>query len=123
MQFIYTLFILVVLFCVPLSEARAEQGPAQFFVSMQDMPLMPGLVELPDQAIVFDKPEGRIIESLVYADGLSFAEIRHYYESVLPQFGWSRIAQNAFERGDERLQMSFEGQEGESFLRMTVVPQ
>ncbi len=125
-KLVYIAFFLSVFCFAPLSEAMAGQAEVpretQFFSVLQDMPLMPGLVELADQTVVFDKPEGRIIESVAQIHSISEGEIRSYYESVLPQFGWSRIDGNAFVRGDERLQLSFEDYEDQSFLRIMVMP-
>src|SRR5690554_5350063 len=41
-------------------DGRAYDEPApQFFTALQDVPLMPGLHEVPEMTVVFDKPEGR----------------------------------------------------------------
>ena len=129
MRLIYVVFILMSLFltAAPVyfsSPAQANSPePAQFLTSIPDVPLMPGLVELSEQTVTFDKPSGRIIESALQIHGVSEEQIRQYYESVLPQFGWSQIEENAFVRGAERLQMGFENYEDEHFLRITVIPQ
>ncbi len=128
MKLIYIVLTLSVLYFLPTSKTVAQQPPAnspheaQFFTSLQNMPLMPGLVELTGQTIAFDKPEGRIIESVAQIQGVSKGKIQLYYESVLPQFGWSRIAENTFVRGSERLHLSFEDYEEQSFLRVMVMP-
>lgn len=101
------------------------QGGA-FFSGIQDMPLMPGLTELADQGVAFDKPGGRIVESVAYIDGPSAAEIEGFYGDTLPQLGWRRIDARHFVRGGERLALSFEdvntGAMAERFLRILVHP-
>ncbi|MCK5284708.1 MAG: hypothetical protein KAJ86_03885 [Alphaproteobacteria bacterium] len=127
MKHIYIVFfILIAVCCFSISKGNSAQEvvnlDGRFFVSLQDIPLMPGLVELADQTLVFDKPEGRIIEVVSYIQGISFDEIMSYYESVLPQFGWIKTGEKFFVRGDELLQMCFENHEGQVFLRITVMP-
>jgi hypothetical protein len=96
--------------------------PAQFFTSIQDMPLMPGLVELTDQTVMFDKPEGRIIESVAEIESASQPEISRYYETALPQLGWSRVAADSYVREGESLKISFETLKGHRFFRVIVAP-
>lgn len=102
--------------------AIAEGEETSFFASIQDMPLMPGLVELPDQTVIFDKPEGRIVESVASMEALSPEAIKAYYESALPQLGWQPVADNSFIRKAERLQLGFESYGGENYLRLMVAP-
>ena len=108
----------VLVFAAPLAYA----DKSAFFTTIQDMPLMPGLEELPDQTLVFDKPEGRIIESVASTGSLSIDAIQKFYEDTLPQFGWSRIAENSFVRQGETLHLDFEVHEGQKFLRIMVSP-
>ena len=63
-------------------------GEAQRFVAgIDDLPLAPGLEEAPG-AVVFDKPDGRIVEA--DAGGrVPAAAVRAFYRAVLPAFGWT----------------------------------
>ncbi len=54
------------------ASALGAQGPAPaalageaaaFRAGVADLPLMPGLAEVPDSGMVFDKPAGRIVEA------------------------------------------------------------
>ena len=101
--------------------APAAAAPA-FFTALRDVPLMPGLEEMTEFTVVFDKPEGRIIESLAVAGTTPPEAIRNFYDTALPQFGWRRIAQNSFVREKENLQIHFEEIEGQNILRITVLP-
>jgi hypothetical protein len=117
--------VLLLVFLKPVSVHAAGQDPgqaAQFFSSIQDMPLMPGLREMTDQMLVFDKPEGRIVESLALVQSATPGEVQAYYEKVLPQFGWQRIAENSFVRGGEHLQIGFERFDGQQFMRLMLTP-
>src|SRR3546814_11270477 len=48
-------------FAAPPGGAAAQDGAGSGYVAgIPDLPLMPGLKELPDSGLVFDKPGGRI---------------------------------------------------------------
>lgn len=108
--------------------ARAGTNPPQaapsFFSSIQDVPLMNGLEELTDQTVSFDKPEGRIIESVarIQFQSVSAEDVTKFYKTTLPQLGWSPLSENSFEREGEHLRMNFEDFEGDRFLRVMVTP-
>lgn len=82
-------------------------GEATFFSSLEDIPLMPGLSELPGQGMVFDKPEGRIVEALALTEGIPHKDILVYYGGTLPQLGWGRVSDTRFFREGEVLEISF----------------
>lgn len=93
-----------------------------FFHSIPDVPIMPGLRELPDQTVMFDKAQGRIVESVAIIESQFNEEVRVYYEDALPQLGWKRIDSGHYERAEERLQIGFEQIEDERFMRIRVAP-
>jgi hypothetical protein len=122
---IIKLFLLVVAFAIFVPCAFAQEdaaSPPKFFASLQDVPLMPGLRELTDYTVMFDKPEGRIIESVASVDSLTRESIRAYYEGSLPQLGWRRIGPDYFVRQGEYLRLGFEAVEGQDFLKITIMP-
>ncbi|HBR68322.1 MAG TPA: hypothetical protein DEA55_02985 [Rhodospirillaceae bacterium] len=116
------LIIAAIFMAAPCALAQQDQEPPKFFSSLQDVPLMPGLRELTDYAVMFDKPEGRIIESVAAVDSLTRESIRAYYEASLPQFGWKRIGKDNFARQGEYLRLGFEAVEGQDFLKITIMP-
>jgi hypothetical protein len=82
------------------------QGAAAFLSVIDDVPLMPGLTERSDAAVVFDKPEGRIVET--EATGrLQRAEVLKFYAASLPQLGWRARSEGRFLRDKEELALSF----------------
>jgi hypothetical protein len=118
-----TLYIAIVLVVFPAAAQTPAQQDAQFFTAIADMPLMPGLIELPDQTVMFDKPEGRIIESVAEIESVSEEDVSKYYNTTLPQLGWSRIAENTYTREGEQLNLKFETLQRHRFFRITVTPQ
>lgn len=118
-------YISVFLFCVFLSfsHAHADQiSRSAFFSAIPDLPIMSGLEELPDQTVMFDKAQGRIVESVAVIESQFENEIRVYYQETLPQLGWTRGDDGQYFRGNEVLQMNFERVEDERFLRVRVSP-
>ncbi len=111
----------LILFMPVTIQAFAVETP-QFFSSVPDMPLMDGLTELTDQTVVFDKPEGRIVESVALIEGPAPANVLSFYNETLPQLGWARIADLSFKRENEVLKVFVEANEGKNFLRLNIAP-
>ncbi len=125
--------VFVILCCVglmPAGLARAVPAstapPLQYFSVIQDLPLMPGLRELADQAVVFDQPEGRIVESAALSRGPDQPAIKRFYETTLPALGWRAMSARgegiAYIREDEFLQINFERRQGRDVVRIMVGP-
>ncbi len=96
-------------------------APAVFFSTLDDLPLMSGLVEIVDEGMVFDKPEGRVVES-VAAGAVPLGAVVAYYEAVLPELGWKRRGNAEFARSGEMLRYHLETAGGTTEIRITIVP-
>ncbi len=81
---------------------------AAFLSIAEDVPLMPGLTEIPDTATVFDKPAGRIA-STEARGAVSAASVRQFYAATLPQLGWQSVGPTSFRREAELLQLTLTG--------------
>lgn len=81
-------------------------GPVAFVSGIEDLPLMPGLQEAPEGALVFDTPAGRIVEA--YASG-PFPEkaVLAFYADTLPQLGWRSRDGGVYAREGEVLRIEF----------------
>ncbi len=105
----------------PAPAALAEEAAA-FMAGVADLPLMPGLAEVPDAGVVFDKPAGRIVE--VYAEGaVSRAAVTAFYLRTLPNLGWRAKAEALFQREGELLRLGFMGDDGALVVRLTLQPE
>ena len=102
--------------------AGAQAQETQFFSGLSDIPLMEGLEELPEQGVHFDKPEGRVVEAVALMDSVAQPAVAAYYLNTLPQFGWSRIADQDYIRQGEKLHLSFEENEGHLFFKILISP-
>lgn len=116
------LFLYLMLAAAAVPAAWAQNKPAGFLSVIDDVPLMPGLSERADAAVVFDKPEGRIVEA--EASGrLTRAEVLKFYASSLPQLGWRTRGEGKFLRDREELVLSFvSGSGGSLTVRFTLSP-
>ncbi|WP_162938184.1 hypothetical protein [Kiloniella sp. EL199] len=103
------------------SSALASEGG--FFTGSGGVPIVPGMEEMDELGVVFDKPEGRIVEA--FASGpLSQADVREFYGRALPQLGWEVIGEGLFVREGEVLKIEIlEGVENSrSILRIILAP-
>lgn len=111
--------VLAVLVCVGLG--RVVLGQEAFFVTVADLPLMPGLVESPQTALVFDNPGGRIVE-VTAAGILTTQSILAFYGETLPQLGWTALADDRFERESEVLRIVFTDTDGPTVVLFSLAP-
>ncbi len=92
----------------------------QFVPGTEDVPLMRELSPVKDSDIVFDKPEGRIIEASARGK-VTKAAVRSFYASTLPQLGW-RVSGDAWTRETETLHLDFAGRDGDLWVTFTLLP-
>lgn len=78
---------LAVLFPLAVFAADAPRPHLTFLEGFDDVPLMPGFHELADSLLIFDKPDGKIIQSEA-CGAASWAAVRGFYTGALPQLGW-----------------------------------
>jgi hypothetical protein len=111
----------------PLQHAWHPWRPAwgedatRFISALEDVPLMPGLTELPDAAVRLDTAEGRIV--VAWATGaVDEAGIAAFYARTLPQLGWTAEGRERYRREGEALQLDmFRGEI--LTLRYTLSPE
>ena len=84
------------------STTRTLSAEQYFFSVIEDLPVMPQLVEDTDAAMTFESSAGRVAE--VEANGLASSDaINAYYKQSLPQLGWLPQANGSYRRGNEFL--------------------
>ncbi|HZT52538.1 MAG TPA: hypothetical protein VFA22_11415 [Stellaceae bacterium] len=110
------------LLALPLALVAAPAGADEFVAGTEDVPLMPGLVPVAGTSLVFDKPEGRIVEAEARGK-LARASVRDFYGTALPQLGWSAAGANAWRRDGEMLRLDFRGRDGNLTVGFTLSPQ
>ena len=115
---VFVLFSVLLLLAAP---AQAQQAETRFFTMPNDMPLMPGLAELPSRGLAFDKPEGRIAEASA-AGKVMPDSIARFYGDVLPQLGWTQAGKGVYTRQGEKLTMVTATENGLGTVRFTIAP-
>jgi len=100
-----------------------EEGAPAFLQNINDIPLMPGLYEMLEEGVVFDKPGGRIAAAEAITDIDQAAEIQSFYSHVLPRMGWVPAGVNAYIREGEVLRIAIEDQGRDRIVHFTVSPQ
>lgn len=122
----------LVVLCLLLISAPAlaqEQTPVldlnlKYFEAIEDIPVMPGLTEKTEQSVAFDKPEGRVVESVAVGGPTQSAEsIEEFYSKVLPQLGWRALTGSDYIRESEHLKIGLEPHKDEVLVRFTITPQ
>jgi hypothetical protein len=99
--------------------ARAADG---FLSVIEDLPLAPGLAEIPGEAVVFDSPAGRIVETMARGEATAVS-VAAFYRETLPQLGWQAVGETAFRREGEHLSFEFAGGGGAAVtVRIRVRP-
>lgn len=118
------LFIICLMLAAPaMAMANSDAALRPVFSSvMSDLPIMPGLTEDTNSAIIFDKPDGRIIETRA-TGALPANIIDTFYNRALPALGWVPVADHTFFRSGEELTYTVITENGLSVLRLNVQPQ
>ena len=111
----------VVLMMLALVMVPPPVVAAEFFRSVEDLPLAPGLTEVVDEGVEFDSPAGRIVTAVASGDVRPEA-VRAFYRKALPPLGWIPAPGGAYRRDGEVLTFVFENAEKAVKLRVRVVP-
>lgn len=106
-----------------VAEALADE-PA-YLSSVTDLPLPPGMTEDVEAGLVFDKPEGRIVEALARG-AIEKSDVAGFYRAALPELGWRKLADDAsasrWQRGDEILRVDIVDGGDPLVVRFSIAP-
>ena len=93
--------------------ALATHAVAQkkYLTVLADVPLAPGLREVAEGQLVFDKPQGRIVRVAAMQESKQAGNkaVAQFYRRTLPNLGWRSAAEKnlTFIREGEILKISF----------------
>lgn len=113
---------LMMLVAFPLQAGAEVEKQAAFFEALYDVPIMPGLQELKDQAMLFDKPDGRIASVVAASKTLPKAEVARFYHDSLPQLGWIKTSENQYVRGSDLLYFEVVAKPPLTIVHFTLSP-
>jgi hypothetical protein len=121
-KFGFVLALIVVCAFVEQPLLAAENGGADvgsFISGFEDLPLMPGLTQVPDAGTMFDTPSGRVVEA--YAKGkVAVAEVAAFYDKTLPHLGWKKVTARRYRREGEVLDLEISDGQGSDDRSTTV---
>jgi hypothetical protein len=103
----------------PIGQTRAEEA---YFEALYDIPVMPGLEEIKGEAILFDKPDGRIASAVAASRTLKPVQVRGFYAESLIQMGWKKTAQNQYVRGEDLLTVDVQEKPPLTVVHFTLSP-
>src|SRR5262245_66395924 len=89
-----------------LAAAAAAFAADVFVAGIEDVPLMPRLVEHADQRLKFDSPGGRVVETLA-SGAVERGDVLDFYARALPELGWRPVSAGVWAREGERLRIEF----------------
>ena len=93
---------LVVFLLISAFNAGFVWSTEKFLTGFSDLPIMPGMQELPDANISFDTASGRIVEAFAKTEQ-TVERILSFYKNILPQLGWRVEKDTMFVRDSEIL--------------------
>ncbi|MHC8507940.1 MAG: hypothetical protein ACYYKD_00875 [Rhodospirillales bacterium] len=112
----------LVLALAPVAPLVAASAWAAEFLSVsEDVPLMKGLAEDAAAALVFDSPDGRIVEATA-AGGETASAVRKFYAETLPQLGWRADGEGRYVRDNEILTIEIAKTGNRRLVRFRFVP-
>jgi hypothetical protein len=115
------ILILITLSAIMVGEKNVNSA-ARFIPGINGLPLMGGLVLVPDRQVVFDALNGRIIEVLAIGKN-SPKDISSFYSATLQQLGWVLKPNNEFWRDEELLKIKIsDNKRGQFIVRFSIAP-
>ena len=94
---------------------------AEYVAGTEDLPLMPGLAAVAGSSLVFDKPQGRIVEAQATGK-VKRSDVQSFYGATLPQLGWTPAGADAWRREGEQLHLDFHGRDGDLTIGFSLSP-
>lgn len=108
---------LALCFATPMAQAADA-----YFEALYDVPVMKGLEEVREQAMLFDKPGGRIASVVAVSKIVGANEIQDFYGAALPQLGWKKVSKNQYVRGEDRLVLDLVRRPPVTVVHFTLSP-
>ena len=89
-----------------LMSLAAPQGHAAdtFVFGFEDLPLMNGLVQIQQESVLFDTPQGRIVQASA-TGAVTREAVVSFYRETLPQLGWIAMDDQTYRREGEILRL------------------
>ncbi len=96
---------LFICICLAFISSPLAANESQYSQVIDDLPLMQGMVENKEKSVVFEKPQGRIVEAFAIIKAKK-STIETFYKQSLPALGWKHHKRLIFSREGEQLTIS-----------------
>ncbi len=96
---------LFICICLAFISSPLAANESQYSQVIDDLPLMQGMVENKEKSVVFEKPQGRIVEAFAIVKAKK-STIETFYKQSLPALGWKHHKRLTFSREGEQLTIS-----------------
>ena len=113
---------LLVFALINFSSVTLVWSSEKFITGFSDLPIMPGMQELPDANISFDTASGRIVEAFAKTEQ-NVEKILSFYKNVLPQLGWRVKKDTMFVRDTEILILNLRKDRDSVIVQFSLKPQ
>tara|TARA_R110002095_G_scaffold210521_1_gene197817 strand:- start:100 stop:504 length:405 start_codon:yes stop_codon:yes gene_type:complete len=103
--------------------AQATDQDTAYVQILSDIPLAPGLSLEDDSEVVFDVPEGKIVEVTTFGSA-DLLETQTFYKESLEALGWKQVPEKewSYKRDEEFLEISFEDGEDDLQVKFRLMP-
>ena len=117
----FRIFIFIALYVVVVG-TNPINAASRFIPGINGLPLMGGLVLIPEKQIICNALNGRIIEAYAFGKN-SPRDISSFYRATLQQLGWTVKVNNEFWRDDELLKIQISKNKlGKVIVRFSITP-
>ena len=116
------LLVFLVFALINFSSVAPVWSSEKFITGFSDLPIMPGMQELPDANISFDTASGRIVEAFTKTEQ-NAEKILSFYKNVLPQLGWRVKKDTMFVRDTETLNLDLRKDGDSVIVQFSLKPQ
>ena len=113
---------LAVIALVVPSAGRDGMATGKFVTGFDDLPLMPGMTEIPDTDVSFDTTAGRIVIAFARSP-VGPERIKAFYGTALLQLGWREQSEAAYTREGEVLSFDYLSDGPDTIVRFSLLPQ
>ena len=113
---------LLVFALINFSSVALVWSSEKFITGFSDLPIMPGMQELPDTHISFNTASGRIVEAFTKTEQ-NVEKILSFYKNVLPQLGWRVENDTIFVRDTEILILDLRKDRDSVIVQFSLKPQ
>ena len=109
--------------CLEHSIVQATDQDTAYVQILSDIPLAPGLSLEEDSDVVFDVPEGKIVEVTAFGSA-DLADTQSFYKESLAALGWQAVPGKewSYKRDEEFLEISFEDGENDLQVKFRLMP-